>query len=203
VTAADAPNRFEDSSRPLAGNNETQQLTRAILETLKTDMLPLTQAILETLKTIRALLEKLQAQDPGLAPLSIIVRGPSAGGDLPAEISMSSSRRSDRDEVIDRILDLFEEKLRSRNAQRREPKTSDNKGGRHPYDEDVEWWFLLAEDLADHDRISVEARFYRLKELCDSHGVDAPGLTTFKNRRSELRQRLGRKGRLKRFLTNV
>ena len=108
---------------------------------------------------------------------------------------MSSSRRSDRDEVIDRILDLFEEKLRSRNAQRREPKTSDNKGGRHPYDEDVEWWFLLAEDLADHDRISVEARFYRLKELCDSHGVDAPGLTTFKNRRNELLQRLGRKGR--------
>lgn len=104
VTAADAPNRFEDSSRPLAGNNETQQLT---------------QAILETLKTIRALLEKLQAQDPGLAPLSIIVRGPYAGGDLPAEISMSSSRRPDRDEVIDRNLDLFEEKLRSRNAQRR------------------------------------------------------------------------------------
>ena len=76
MTAADAPNRFEDSSRPLAGNNETQQLTRAILEILKTDMLPLTQAILETLKTIRALLEKLQAQDPGLAALSIIVRGP-------------------------------------------------------------------------------------------------------------------------------
>jgi hypothetical protein len=183
VTAADAPNRFEDSSRLLAGNNETQQLTRVILE------------ILETMKTIRALLEKLQAQDPGPAPLSIIVRGPYAGGDLPAEISRSSSRRSDRDEVIDRILDLLEEKLRSRNAQPREPKTSDNKGGRPPYDEDVKWWFLLAEDLADHDRISQEARFSRLKELCDSHGVDAPGLTTFKNRRNELLQRLGRKGR--------
>jgi hypothetical protein len=104
VTAADAPNRFEDSSRPLAGNNETQQLTRAILETLKTDMLPLTQAILETLKTIRALLEKLQAQDPGLAPLSITVRGPYAGGDLPAEISMSSSRRSDRARARHRFL---------------------------------------------------------------------------------------------------
>ena len=37
VTAADAPNRFEDSSRPLAGNNETQQLTQALLETLKTN----------------------------------------------------------------------------------------------------------------------------------------------------------------------
>ena len=174
MTLPDATNRLEGSSRPPAGNNETEQLT---------------QAILEALKAIHA--------------LSSIIAVLSAGRDLPAEISMSSSRRSDRDEVIDRILDLFEEKLRSRNAQRREPKTSDNKGGRHPYDEDVEWWFLLAEDLADHDRISVDARFYRLKELCDSHGVDAPGLTTFKNRRSELRQRLGRKGRLKRFLTNV
>jgi hypothetical protein len=59
---------------------------------------------LETLKTIRALLEKLQAQDPGLAPLSITVRGPYAGGDLPAEISMSSSRRSDRARARHRFL---------------------------------------------------------------------------------------------------
>ena len=46
MTAADAPNWFEDSSRPLAENNETQQLTRAILE----------QA--ETMKKILALLEE-------------------------------------------------------------------------------------------------------------------------------------------------
>jgi hypothetical protein len=32
VTPADATNRLEDSSRPLAYNNETEHLTRAILE---------------------------------------------------------------------------------------------------------------------------------------------------------------------------
>jgi hypothetical protein len=65
---------------------------------------------------------------------------PYAGGGLPGEIPDELVPRSDRDdEVIDRILELLEERLRSRNARPNQPKSSRNKGGRPPYGEDAEW----------------------------------------------------------------